>query len=346
MSCLLRTSRLPYPRQPSIRVKARLITLVLVTIPLLLRAQVDTTRVTGDAVTDTVKRALPFQFLPDSVLVGEIVDTLPPKWWQGGVLQLTGSQVQLTDWAAGGSSGVSGVANLNAFRNLRTGRTAWDNAIMLTYGLVAGYHRHAKKTDDRLELNMRIGRQLKEGGTHYASALVQFRTQFAEGYDPRNDTVKISNFLTPGYLTFAIGSDYKLLNKLSAFISPLPARVVFKNDSDFFNTDAFGVASREITSLQFGYYFNFSYAANLGKNISFLTRADLFGDYMRHPENMDVNWEMLFTFKVNDWVAATLNTLVIYDDDIDVVREVDGVLHNGPTLQFKETFGLGMTMKF
>ena len=36
-------------------------------------------------------------------------------------------------------------------------------------------------------------------------------------------------------------------------------------------------------------------------------------NYLRNPQNVDVNWETLWTFKVNDWFAATLSTNLIYD---------------------------------
>jgi hypothetical protein len=43
----------------------------------------------------------------------------------------------------------------------------------------------------------------------------------------------------------------------------------------------------------------------LAKNITFLTRGDLFSNYLRNPQNIDVTWETLWTFKVNEWFAAT-----------------------------------------
>ena len=45
--------------------------------------------------------------------------------------------------------------------------------------------------------------------------------------------------------------------------------------------------------------------------------------------------------------AATINTLLIYDDEIDIAqKQDDGTFKVGPTNQFKETLSLGLTMKF
>ena len=67
------------------------------------------------------------------------------------------------------------------------------------------------------------------------------------------------------------------------------------------------------SEFEFGGYVKLMYTHDLAKNINFLTRADFFSNYLKNPQNIDVNWETLFTFKVNSWFSATLSTLLIYD---------------------------------
>ena len=88
------------------------------------------------------------------------------------------------------------------------------------------------------------------------------------------------------------------------------------------------------------------YTTQLAENITFMTRGDLFSNYLRNPENIDVTWETLFTFKVNEWFAATLNTLLIYDNDTALPKvDENNVPYTGPATQFKETLGVGLSFK-
>ncbi|MCB0794339.1 MAG: DUF3078 domain-containing protein [Flavobacteriales bacterium] len=282
-------------------------------------------------------------------------------WTTGGVFQLNFSQVQLVNWSAGGVSSVSGLAQLNGWANKRKGKWAWDNSLILAYGLLAEQDKRSTKTDDRFELNSRLGREI--GGPWFASALFQFRSQFVEGFDADIDTLKISNFLAPGYVLFGLGFDYKPSKKFSAYLSPIMTKTTLVYDQDLADAGAFGVDPGvfEITDIgdttgftqgknvlfQMGAYANVFFTTDIAKNINFMTRLELFSNYLDNPQNIDVNWETLWTFKVNDWFAATLNTLLIYDDDIDILqKQDDGTFKTGPTTQFKQTLSIGLTAKF
>ncbi|MBL4862661.1 MAG: hypothetical protein JKY09_06560, partial [Crocinitomicaceae bacterium] len=62
--------------------------------------------------------------------------------------------------------------------------------------------------------------------------------------------------------------------------------------------------------------------------------------YMDEPQNIDVNADVLFTFKVNSWFSTSLNWTLLYDDDIDITDSNGDV---GPRTQFKSVLGLGVT---
>ena len=283
-------------------------------------------------------------------------DTTGKIWTTGGVASLNFSQVQLVNWAGGGLSSVSGIGLFNAFANRHKNRTYWDNSVALAYGLLAQEGKRTFKTDDRLELNSKWGYQLKK--SLYFSTLFQFRSQFAEGFKTVDDTIAISKFMAPGYFLLGVGFDYKPSDNFSLFVSPAMARAVVVLDQDLADAGAFGVEAAvrdtagkiltagENVDFQFGGYLNAQYKKELAKNINFFTRLELFSNYLREPQNVDVIWETMWTFKVNDWFAANLNTILLYDHDIDIARTEDGVAKVGPTTQFKEAFGLGLTYKF
>lgn len=283
-------------------------------------------------------------------------DTTGKPWTRGGTIQLNMSQVSLTNWSAGGYSSVSGIAQFNAFANRKSGRHAWDNSVALAYGLLAQEDQDVVKTDDRIELNTKYGYELKE--SWYLAALAQFKTQFTEGIDGATGA-RISDLMAPGYLIMGLGIDYKPNDNFSLFISPATAKLTFVGDQALADAGAFGMdpatydeGGAKLTSgsnslFEFGGYVKMMYTRDIAKNINFLTRADFFSNYLKEPQNIDVNWETLFTFKVNDWFAATLSTLLIYDHDTQIAKPWGdtGLTYAGKGTQFKETIGLGITLK-
>jgi hypothetical protein len=283
-------------------------------------------------------------------------DTTGKIWTRGGTIQLNMSQVSLTNWAAGGFSSVSGIAQFNGFANRKKGRHSWDNSVALAYGLLNQDGSDPVKTDDRIELNTKYGYELHKAW--YLAALAQFKTQFTEGKDATTGA-RISDLMAPGYLILGLGADYKPNDHFSAFISPATAKFTFVNNQDLADAGAFGVdpatydtTGKRLTAgknslFEFGGYVKLMYTHDLAKNINFLTRADFFSNYLKNPQNIDVNWETLFTFKVNSWFAATLNTLLIYDDDTQIMKKWNDTdqLYVGKGTQFKETIGLGVTIK-
>lgn len=278
-----------------------------------------------------------------------VSDSLDGLWIKSGVFNINMTQVNLTNWAAGGFSSVSGMAMFNGTANRKKGRNAWDNSLILAFG---GQHIHdgsePQKTDDRIELNTKYGYELNKAW--YLATVAQFKTQFTEGFDAEG--TRISNLMAPGYALLGLGFDYKPNEKFNVFFSPATARLVIVTDETLWrgSTDpeqrVFGVKNGNTTELEFGGYIRFQYQTELAKNITFMTRGDVFSNYLREPGNMDVTWETLWTFKVNDWFAATLNTVLLYDHDTDIARFDDaGTAYVGPATQFKQSLGIGLTFK-
>lgn len=276
-------------------------------------------------------------------------DSLDGKWQRSGVFNINMTQVNLTNWAAGGFSSVSGIALFNGTANWKKGRRAWDNSLVLAFG---GQHIHngtdPQKTDDRIELNSKYGYELNKAW--YLAGVLQFKTQFTEGFDANG--TRISNLLAPGYALLGIGFDYRPNDKFTLFISPATARMVIVTDETLWggSTDpemrVYGVKYGNITELEAGGYLRAQYQTELAKNITFMTRGDLFSNYLREPGNVDVTWETLWTFKVNSWFAATLNTLLLYDHDTKLPKvDENNIPYAGPATQFKQTLGIGLTFK-
>ena len=91
------------------------------------------------------------------------------------------------------------------------------------------------------------------------------------------------------------------------------------------------------------------YQKDVVENVNLSAKLELFSNYKDNPLNIDVNWEVLLSMKVNQYISTTISTNLIYDDDtnISVDNNKDGIIDSfGPRTQFKEVLGVGLTYRF
>lgn len=267
-------------------------------------------------------------------------------WNKGALFNLGFSQVSLSNWAAGGNSSVSGNAIVNLDAKYKNGIHTWDNTLNLGFGLLKQNTDEIQKTDDNIEINSKYGRASTKKWSY--AVLVNFNSQFTAGYDYASGKSKISAFLAPGYIHGALGMDYKPTPFLSLFLSPITSKTTIVTDSKLSSLGAFGVDPGEKLRSEFGGYLRANFIKEIMKNIKLSSTLALFSNYIDAPENVDVNWELLILMKVNKFITVSINTKLIYDDDIDIVKDSDGDgvnEVNGPRTQFKEILSLGLSYK-
>lgn len=277
----------------------------------------------------------------------EPADTL---WKVNGTFSLNFSQVALSNWAAGGENSVSGNGFVALSADYNDGKKLiWDNDLNLGYGLIIQGDDPTRKSDDKIEFSSKVGYKIAK--SWYFSNMVKFKTQFAMGYDNPGevDRLKISNFMAPGYLNLVTGFDWKPVENFSVLLSPVSGKFTFVLDSDLQELGSFGVDPGKAVRAELGGYVKVSFKKELVKNIKIATNLDLFSNYLSEPQNIDVNWDMLLTFKVNEFVSASIIANLIYDHDIIFEEDTNGdgtIDRSGPRTQFKELLGIGLTYSF
>lgn len=287
-------------------------------------------------------------------------------WTKGGTIGLNTTFTYLNQWAAGGNNSVSTTGLFNYFANYRKGKHAWDNSIDVAYGvLLQGLDSRAIKTDDKLDVTSKYGRQASQ--RWFYAGLLNFKTQFAPGYAPGSNGLpdynsKISDIFAPAWLLASIGMDYKPNQKFTAFISPITYRGIIVMDQDLADAGAFGVkrtfdtdgitvikGSGENIRNEAGAYVRVSYITDIVENVNWSSKLELFSNYLDNPQNVDVSWENLISMKVNSFLTCTIFTHLIYDDNTQIIKEIDettGLPTNvGPGLQTKSIIGLGFSWK-
>lgn len=268
-------------------------------------------------------------------------------WKISGFGSLTVNQAAFSNWAAGGTNsiGVAGMLNLRA-RYLK-GKHAWSNFLDLGYGFqYQGPIEHMKynKTDDKIEYTTAYSFELHKNKKWFLTVLANFRSQFSPGYNYPNDSVAISQFMAPGYLVAGLGITYRPANFFTFYLSPASARFTFVLSDTLSKQGAFGVEKGKQLRGEIGPFARLELNKDLAKNINLQTYLELFTDYMHNFGNIDVNWNVLFTLKVNKWLATVVNCQLIYDDDV-LIQTNPPEPATGPRTQFKETLGVGLSYK-
>lgn len=292
-------------------------------------------------------------------VVPVVAPTEPNIWDFGGIGTVNFSQVSLSNWAAGGQNTVSVLGNANLYANYVQGKHTWNNSVDLTYGLVKLEGKRVQKSDDRMELNLKYG--FRASKRWFYTGQLNIKTQLTPTYTITRDTLR-SGFFSPASILASLGMDYKPNDKLSVFISPFTGKMTVVKEQRLADKGMFGVeparkdaegniipGTGKRIRREFGGYVNVRYKNEIFKNITLQSKLDMFSNYLRSPENVDVNWENLVNFKVNKVVSASLFAHIIYDDDtkIDVDRDGDDKVDGrGPRLQLKQTLGIGISYKF
>ncbi len=272
------------------------------------------------------------------------------------------SRIHLSNWAAGGINNISYLGLVNVFANYKKNKIAWDNSGIFSYGQMKEQNKPLQKNEDRIDLTSKLGYALQE--KIFFASLVNFRSQFSPTFSP--DGQHISGLMAPAFGLVALGLDFKPINDLAIFISPVTGKFTFVLDEKLANAGAFGVQPAIIDTTngnilakgktfrhEIGAYLNATYKKEIMKNITLSTRVELFNNYSDpnkpNRKNIDINWETFISMKVNKYIVVTIFTHLLYDNDILVPldRNGDGVMESkGIRTQFKDVLGVGLSYKF
>lgn len=255
-------------------------------------------------------------------------------WKKGGNFLININQGHLSNWVGGGEQNTLGInAILNYAINYKKDKVRWDNYFEFALGMQnATSFNKFRKTDDRFDITSKYGRQV--ANKLYASALFNFNTQMLPGYAyAATSETKISNLFSPGKVLLSLGFEYRPSDNFAVFVSPVTTRWLLKLDDDFLNQAAFGVPAGAKSYNEIGAYLSARYKKDLAKFATYTTRLDLFSNYKKDPQNVDVLFNNMLVLKYNTWLATSISVDILYDHDILAKT------------QLKEILGIGLSLK-
>lgn len=301
----------------------------------------------------------------DSTNKTKIPDSLR-LWKIHGETALRFNQITLTNWAKGGESSLAGKATANLDFDYKKGKYSFDNNISLMYGLVGQKGTKVQKTDDKIDLSSTLAWEAFKNWSY--SSFFNLKTQFANGYKYPDDSTLISTFFAPAFLTTSLGMQYKPNKHFAFLISPASGKFIIVANQELADKGAFGVTPAVIDDstgavlekgknykAEFGINVVLKFKKEILKNIVAESKLNLYNNYLDELKtnrwNIDFDWESNVSFEVNDHFSTDLYIHMIYDHNtmIPIYEMQNGErvkIGEGPRLQFKESFGIGLSYKF
>ena len=305
----------------------------------------------------------------------------PKYWEESLKTNIKFGQTSLTNWAAGGDNTVTLQAFIDGNANYKKDDLFWNNRLQLDYGFVyASSKPILQKSDDRIYFESKLGYKTENMKKFAFTVNYDFRSQFNTGYEyktpsapegfdklddvPVKDLVQLwkdarvvkSGFLAPAYTNLAVGIDLKPANWISLNVAPITGGVVIVRDELLRKnygmhlrkewegvTEGLPADGSEYRSarFEFGAQVKADVAVNVNDNFKYTSQLVLFSNYIENPENIRVNWDNRFDWKLAKYFSLTLTTNMIYDDKVVIYSEADGLTKQ--RVQFKESFLFGFT---
>jgi hypothetical protein len=291
------------------------------------------------------------------------------SWKVSGFAGINAGQTSLSNWQGGGQDNVvlgtmfnlEAVYTRDAFEN-------WTTKIDLQYGLnKAGASKTFKKNADQIFVLTKYSTRSFSKKWFY-SAQADYRTQFAPGYNYAGDSISgsaVSDFNSPGYIQLALGLDYRPKEYLSITFAPVSGKVTMVNRQYLADAGTYGtekaVYDENGNLLQHGKKVRYEFGGrvivkfkkDIMTNVNWDSYLDLFTNYLVNPGNVDVVFNNTLAFKINKFLTATVQSQILYDDDVIVRRDWDkdgkyitpGDIY-GPRVQALTTLALGIGYKF
>lgn len=285
----------------------------------------------------------------------------PQYWVYRSEAAVSLTQASLTNWVKGGESSISTVMDVTGFADYenKEAKLLSNNFIRLKYGLVKSGKEKIRKNFDLFETNSKLNH--KAIGKFDFSAIMLFKTQIARGYNyikrinNEDSAVLVSKFANPVVLTLGLGLDFKPNKTTSINFSPLSYKGTFVTDTAHIDQTKYGIQKNKKSLIEPGASLQITNEFSPVKTVVITNRLQMFTNYIHHPQNIDIDWEMIATINLNWFTDVRLNTQLIFDDDTKTpeldksgtpILRPDGSQKKSVRIQFKELLGLTFLFRF
>ena len=132
-------------------------------------------------------------------------------------------------------------------------------------------------------------------------------------------TQQFAKFLSPATVNFSVGIDFKPQDNLSIYYSPVAYKGIFVSDDAIAALNVHGNEEGKNTFHQLGSLLRILLNQKLAKDrVLFSSNLALYSNYLKEPQNIDIDWQNQLDFAIIPNLAITLKLNMFYDHDIKV----------------------------
>ncbi|MEM7574427.1 MAG: DUF3078 domain-containing protein [Bacteroidota bacterium] len=302
--------------------------------------------------------------LSTSSLNAQEEEETPDGWTVGAGLGLDFAQLlQINPKQGAGQNRIGFGSAVNVFANRKMNRSLWESTGSWQFGLQrlgSGLFAQGatatipfQKSIDELRLNSKYGVQANDSGKLYWATNFTFLSQATPAYQYTGDGAPGGNFITdfldqgvdplsklfsPATVTLSIGIDWKPNDNFSIYYSPLGAKAIIVGDDAIAVQGVHGnpverdengvVTSFDNTDFQVGSLAQIAYKTTIGERGNFTSGLQLYSNYLRNPQNIDVDWNSSLSYELFSNFQLQLLLNIFYDDDV-LVQVTDYDFANG-----------------
>jgi hypothetical protein len=232
-------------------------------------------------------------------------------WTYGGTENIQVSQAFQENWVKGGENSVSLLSDLRLQARFKKNNVEWESYVTHKLGILNTEENGAQFNDDLIELGSKYG--LSASKKWFYSGLVNFKTQFFDGYES-SDVDKenpVSGFMAPGYLTLALGMDYKEKN-FTLMLLPVTSKMTIVSDTVKFDQTRYKIAEdRKVDNMGGASLVN-SFSWSFARDFNIQSKMDFFYEYMRNENQIQAEWELILDMKINVFLSTRIATYLRY----------------------------------
>lgn len=256
-------------------------------------------------------------------------------WHQTWIANFNGAQASFNNWSEGGVNTISGTASTVYTKYYRKTRFTYGFRTHLRYGQSKINGNDLRKTDDLISIRNRITYELSDGSIYSAYGAVQFKTQFADGFDYNKaqaggDSL-ISKWFAPAYIIEGFGLEITPNEDFSAEIGVGLKQTIVADDR--LNTQ-YRIDKNKNFRSEGGLTFGAQYKRTIMENTQLITSIETFTNLLIPLNQTDVYWSNSINGQINKYLSAIFQFELRYDDDYS------------NRIQLKQVFAAGITIKF
>jgi hypothetical protein len=297
----------------------------------------------------------------------------PKSWVWTGITGLNLNQASFSNWTAGGVNSVAFSVLGKFSANHTKDKFTWNNNLNLMYGMVKNQNETLKKSEDIIELISVAGYDISKSWS--ITGYMSFRSQFADGFDKDNDSIIISRFMSPGYLTLSPGFRFKPNDYFYLILSPATAKFTFVTDQVLADQGSFGVTPAKYETIDsinvkvkdgenvlvyLGPFLEAYFKKDVAKGLTYESRLNILYSFLNRdikgselePYDADVSWENFLNYSIAKYFSISVFLHFVYlpgqptikFDNYEGAVRITAVPNRH--IQIKETLGIGITYSF